>query len=141
MSTRKPKTIVDPARRRFLQQSFVGAGWMMAGGMLTQCGSSSGGGGSTPMSNIGALGPLQDPDENGVRLPEGFTSRVIAKSGELVGNSGYEWHSAPDGGAVFTTNDGGWVYVSNSETIAPVALSYARNIGPPLARPGTANSP
>lgn len=118
MSTRKPKAIVDPARRRFLQQSFVGAGWMMAGGMLTQCSSSSGGGGSTPMSNIGALGPLQDPDENGVRLPEGFTSRVIAKSGELVGNSGYEWHSAPDGGAVFTTDDGGWVYVSNSETIA-----------------------
>jgi hypothetical protein len=114
MSSNKRVTIIDPTRRRFLQQSFVGAGWVMAGGMLTRCSD----GGSTPMSNLGALGPLQDPDENGIRLPVGFTSRVIAKSGEPVGDSGYQWHSAPDGGAVFTTDDGGWIYVSNSETFA-----------------------
>ncbi len=29
--------------------------------------------------------------------------------------SGYNWHSAPDGGATFATPDGGWIYVSNSE--------------------------
>ncbi|MGB5697068.1 MAG: alkaline phosphatase PhoX [Polyangiales bacterium] len=38
----------------------------------------------------------------------------------VVGSSGYLWHNAPDGGAVFTTDDGGWIYVSNSETAAGV---------------------
>ncbi|MBW2225258.1 MAG: DUF839 domain-containing protein [Deltaproteobacteria bacterium] len=85
---------------------------MMAGTALSRCNS---GGGAT-MSNIANLGPLQDPDENGLRLPEGFTSRIIGRSGRAVGDSGYLWHNAPDGGAVFTTDDGGWIYVSNSET-------------------------
>lgn len=30
-------------------------------------------------------------------------------------STGYVWHNAPDGGAVFATADGGWIYVSNSE--------------------------
>ncbi len=93
----------------------MGAGWVMAGGVLSRCSSDDS---SPPTSNIGALGPLQDPDENNIRLPEGFSSRVVARSGATVGASGYVWHSAPDGGAVFTTDDGGWVYVSNSETFA-----------------------
>lgn len=67
------------------------------------------------MSNIGALGPLGDPDENGLRLPEGFTSRVVGRSGSEVAGTGYVWHPAPDGGAVFAASDGGWVYVSNAE--------------------------
>jgi secreted PhoX family phosphatase len=94
-------------------------GWIMAGGTLSRCSSSDGSGGST-MSNIANLGPLQDPDENGLRLPVGFSSRIIARSGTELGSSGYIWHNAPDGGAVFGTGDGGWIYVSNSET--PAAL-------------------
>ncbi|MFW5920399.1 MAG: alkaline phosphatase PhoX [Polyangiales bacterium] len=66
-------------------------------------------------SLIADIGPLGDPDENGVRLPEGFTSRVIARGGEVVPGSGYEWHLAADGGAVFATEDGGWIYACNSE--------------------------
>ncbi|WP_163863306.1 alkaline phosphatase PhoX [Myxococcus eversor] len=54
-------------------------------------------------------------DVNGLRLPAGFTSRIVARSGQSVGNSGYVWHPAPDGGACFARPDGGWVYVSNSE--------------------------
>jgi secreted PhoX family phosphatase len=122
---------VDPARREFLRKSFAGVGWMIVGNSLSQCGSSgdgmggsggmggmggSGGSGVPTMSNIANLGPLQDPDENGLRLPVGFTSRVIARSGMEVGSSGYVWHNAPDGGGVLTTGDGGWVYVSNSES-------------------------
>jgi uncharacterized protein len=61
------------------------------------------------------FGPLQAPDANGVRLPAGFTSRVVATSGRPVGMTGYTWHAAPDGGACFALDDGGWVYVSNSE--------------------------
>ncbi len=63
----------------------------------------------------GPYGPLGEPDEHGIRLPAGFSSRVLATSGSLVGATGYLWHPAPDGGATFATPSGGWAYVSNSE--------------------------
>ena len=69
----------------------------------------------TLRSLIGDIGDLGDPDANDVRLPPGFTSRIIARSGEVVAPSSHEWHNAPDGGATFMTEDGGWIYVSNSE--------------------------
>src|SRR5262245_41539449 len=55
------------------------------------------------------------PDANGVRLPKGFTSRILARSGEPVPGTRYPWHMAPDGGACFPMADGGWAYTSNSE--------------------------
>ena len=33
-----------------------------------------------------------------------------------MGGTGYRWHEASDGMATFSTDDGGWVLVSNSET-------------------------
>jgi secreted PhoX family phosphatase len=55
-------------------------------------------------------------DANGVRLPAGFSSRIVARSGSIpCKGSSYAWHAAPDGGACFATQDGGWIYVSNSE--------------------------
>ena len=60
-------------------------------------------------------GALQPADGRGIRLPAGFTSRVLARSGQLVPGTSYRWHDAPDGGAVFPTSSGGWIYVSNSE--------------------------
>ena len=62
---------------------------------------------------LGSIGDLQAPDKNGVRLPKGFSSRIIARSGHNY--FGYDWHAAPDGGATFATDDGGWIYVSNNE--------------------------
>ena len=62
-----------------------------------------------------SIGPLGPADENGVRLPAGFTSRIVARSGLPVGLSDYKWHVFPDGGATFPTHDGGWIYVSNCE--------------------------
>ena len=62
-----------------------------------------------------AYGPLRDPDPNGVRLPAGFWSRIVARSGDPIGPGGYVWHRWPDGASVFAQPDGGWVYVSNSE--------------------------
>ncbi|MBQ0927038.1 alkaline phosphatase PhoX [Saccharopolyspora endophytica] len=59
-------------------------------------------------------GALQAADANGIELPAGFTSRVIARSTDTVPNTGYAWHSAPDGGACFADGTG-WIYVSNSE--------------------------
>lgn len=66
-------------------------------------------------SNLDNLGPLMGPDSNGLLLPAGFSSRVVGRSGEKVQNSDYSWHGAPDGGACFSGDDGGWIYVSNSE--------------------------
>ena len=65
---------------------------------------------------IQPFGPLGGQDPNGIRLPSGFEARIVARSGEtpLLG-TGYDWHAAPDGGATFATQDGGWIYVSNSE--------------------------
>jgi len=113
MSNQLVQIMFDPTRREFLRKSFVGMGWVLAGGTLSRCGD--GDGGSPTMSNLANLGPLQDPDENGLRLPVGFSSRVVARSGMPVGRSGYLWHNAPDGAALFTTDDGGWIYVSNAE--------------------------
>lgn len=83
--------------------------------------SGAGGAGGAPpepvptFPDLAAIGPLGEPNADGLRLPEGFTARVVARSGEPVGGSGYIWHGAPDGGAVFGQEDGGWIYVSNAE--------------------------
>ncbi len=66
-------------------------------------------------SLIADIGELGDADANGVRLAPGFTSRIIARSEEIVAGTDHEWHHFPDGGAVFATEDGGWIYTSNSE--------------------------
>ncbi|WP_329470729.1 PhoX family protein [Streptomyces sp. NBC_01723] len=62
----------------------------------------------------GPYGALGSPDANGLRLPAGFTSRVIARSGQKVPGTSYTWHGAPDGGACYPDGSG-WIYVSNSE--------------------------
>ncbi|MEU6688497.1 alkaline phosphatase PhoX [Streptomyces sp. NPDC046832] len=62
----------------------------------------------------GPYGALGSPDANGIRLPGGFTSRVVARSGQRVGTTTYTWHNAPDGGACYADGSG-WIYVSNSE--------------------------
>jgi hypothetical protein len=67
-------------------------------------------------------GPLADqPDENGLQLPEGFTSRIVAIAGEPVGDTGFVWPAFPDGAACFATDDGGWIHTVNSEVTAVFA--------------------
>ncbi|USD41357.1 DUF839 domain-containing protein [Vibrio sp. SCSIO 43135] len=62
------------------------------------------------------LPELLPPDNNGVMLLSGFSSRIVAKSGEMPSNnSSYVWHKSPDGGAIFPTYNNDWIYVSNSE--------------------------
>ncbi|NND75578.1 MAG: DUF839 domain-containing protein [Ilumatobacter sp.] len=60
-------------------------------------------------------GPLLPPDDNGIELPDGFTSRVIATTGRPVAGTSHIWHSAPDGGGCVDDPRGGWVYTSNAE--------------------------
>jgi uncharacterized protein len=75
-------------------------------------------------------GPLGAPDANGLMLPPGFTSREIARGLSQV--AGYPWPIFPDGQATFGTADGGWILVTNSESLAPVgagtsAIRFAPN--------------
>jgi secreted PhoX family phosphatase len=70
---------------------------------------------ATVMAGPGAYGDLRAADVNGLQLPVGFTSRLVARTGATVSGTGYRWHAAPDGGACFAVAGGGWVYVSNSE--------------------------
>jgi len=106
-------------RREFLRSGLLGMGVLATSSMLSRCRE------TTPVNaerreihlgeRMAQLGPLRPPDENGVRLPEGFSSRILARSShEPVAGCGYLWHAAPDGAAVFAVDDG-WIYVSNSE--------------------------
>jgi WD40 repeat protein len=104
--------MVDLVKRRFLKQSLSGLSvcgvatvWDSA--LLAGC---------SKQNNFG----LQTADSNGLRLPAGFSSRIIANSGQaVISGRDFIWHAAPDGGACFAIDSGsyrgGWIYVSNSE--------------------------
>jgi len=100
--------MVDLSKRGFLKHglcglSVYGTGAVWSNALLGGC------------SNQQSYA-LLDADENDVRLPAGFSSRIIARSSEpVISGQGYQWHAAPDGGACFSREDGGWIYVSNSE--------------------------
>ncbi len=64
----------------------------------------------------GPYGPLQAADANGIMLPKGFSSRVIAQGRVPVSGTTYTWHDFSDGAATYATPDGGWIFVNNSET-------------------------
>ena len=103
-------------RRKFLSMGLTGMSLFAAGGLSRYQQASASDGGLAPFYSLNNIGALLTADENGVMLPPGFRSRVVARSGEApAGLPGYTWHSAPDGGACFATDDGGWVYTSNSE--------------------------
>lgn len=116
--------IAPVSRREFLRRAFLSAGAVSSPAMLSSClgtssipgGGSSVGGGDAAASRLANIGPLQAADANGLSLPAGFSSRVVAVSGEapVLGGT-YIWHTFPDGGATYSTDDGGWIYTSNSE--------------------------
>ncbi|NQZ96207.1 MAG: DUF839 domain-containing protein [Myxococcales bacterium] len=106
----------ERSRRQLLREGLAGFGMLLAAPIVSGCGSRDIQFLSDVISNIPNLGSLQGPDANGLMLPPGFTSRVVARTNEPpVASSTYVWHRSPDGAAVFETSDGGWVYVSNAE--------------------------
>jgi secreted PhoX family phosphatase len=97
-------------RRAFLRLSVLGTGAIAFSGSLWQ-----GAAMAAPAQNApGPYGPLQAANAHGIQLPAGFTSQIVARSGQAVAGTSYVWHSAPDGGACFADGTG-WIYVSNSE--------------------------
>lgn len=83
------------------------------------------------------VGPLEAPDIHGVRSPAGFTSRVVAINNELPQPNGMSasgpvpggvgnrpWHIFPDGAGVVPRENGGWIYISNSEVPGVGSLGF-----------------
>jgi secreted PhoX family phosphatase len=97
-------------RRRFLQAGVFTAGGTASLPLLAQAAGAQTAG-TSPYGSIEG----REPDENGLLLPEGFTSRIVAVSGDAVGSSSYEWHLFPDGAATFDDGEGGWYHTVNSE--------------------------
>ena len=124
-NTLPTETPRDPRRRRFLQQSLVGAGILAGGVSLWGCGAPR----ATAADSALEPAKLADAARNRVRvrvgdtevwIPKGTHIREVARSGQRpVSNSAYRWHPVPDGGATFATPDNGWIYVSNSEVREP----------------------
>jgi secreted PhoX family phosphatase len=114
-----------PTRRDLLRLGGASGVVLATSGWLTACVGSTGpsptpsvpsattGVGPGPFAGYGALSAA---DANGLRLPAGFSSRVVATSGESVAGTGYTWPANPDGGATFPVDVGGWIYVANAET-------------------------
>jgi len=84
---------------------------------------------SAKRGSVSGYGPRRAPNEHGLRLPEGFRSRVVARGDERVAGTGYDWHLASDGMATFPVDGGGWILVSNSETLdgGASAIRFARD--------------
>lgn len=116
MSSR-PLLPADWSRRDFLAHALQGAAAVAAVPSLAANAA------AAPVSRFASIGGLRAPDINGLRLPAGFSSRVVAVSGQFVEGTLHPWHAAPDGGAVYPMADGGWVYASNSEV--PLGLGGA----------------
>lgn len=118
-----------------MQTLFLTAGAMASPALLTACtgtgsrevltGSLQGDGAMLPLrpGPLYDIGPLVESGVDQALIPEGFSIRRVAAhlsnpvTGlfDPLGASGYVWHQAPDGGAVFPHEDGGWAYVCNSE--------------------------
>jgi hypothetical protein len=99
-------------RREFIASGALAAGALLSPAFLRHALAAPATAGESP------YGPLQPPDGNGIMLPPGFSSREIARGFEAVAGTAYPWHVYSDGGAVFAADDGGWILVSNSESIA-----------------------
>lgn len=106
-------------RRRFLQHSFMGLGAFVGNSLLLPSIAN-----SSPLT-LDSIGDLQAPDKNGVRLPKGFSSRIVARSGHDY--FGYDWHSAPDGGATFANYDDGR---TSGEPSGSMSVTYTSESSP-----------
>ncbi|HIF51117.1 MAG TPA: DUF839 domain-containing protein [Thiotrichaceae bacterium] len=91
------------SRRRFIQYAMLGLSHLLMPRVgFTQA--------TTIIKNL-----VLDKTHN-IAIPEGSSIRIVAQSSRaVISNKPFIWHNAPDGGACFSTDDDGWIYVSNSE--------------------------
>jgi secreted PhoX family phosphatase len=118
-------------RREFITASLVGAGTLAFGPAFWREALA----GTPAQPGPGPYGPLQPPDQNGIMLPAGFKSRVIAQGGRPVPGTSYVWHIFSDGQATFASDEGGFILVANSENPPDLGAEV-----PPGAGPGGASA-
>lgn len=126
------------SRREVLRRLFLSAGALGSARLLTACDDNNaaatpGVPGGTPPVAGGAgrfanIGPLSDtPDALGFRLPTsppGFSVKIVAESLQPpLTSKPFLWPIFPDGSGVIATDDGGWIYVVNSEVPGVGTLS------------------
>lgn len=115
-------------RREFIASGALAAGALLAPGGLREALATPARAGASP------YGPLGGPDANGLMLPQGFRSRQIARGLQTVPTvpaSSYMFPVFPDGQATYRTGDGGWILVTNSESLsASGAGTSAVRFGP-----------
>lgn len=100
--------------RQILRRGLFGClEFVLFGGLIAVAAGSA----TNAASGAGAdgFGPLLPPNELGLQLPPGLSSRIVAISNQVVAGTNHVWHRDPEGGAVSATQDGGWIYVSNAE--------------------------
>src|SRR5918999_5140768 len=90
---------MSPPRRQLLGTGLAGAAALALGPSFWQSALA-----ARRRASASAYGALQAADANGLMLPPGFSSRLIARANEPV--AGYPWHIFSDGQATFPTADG-----------------------------------
>lgn len=121
----------DLKRRHLLRQGLFAAGVLAVGPDLWGANTQGSPRSAAPLamprriSNIPNLAgtlhevTVENDPQTRMLVPRGFSVRQVARTGERpLPDSDYIWHQDPDGGATFPMDDGGWVYVSNSEVKA-----------------------
>jgi len=95
--------------------------------------------GGTALSNnqfrFRNIGPLGEPDANGVRTAAGFSTRVVAINSLPPAAGATPWHIFNDGGGVVPREDGGWIYCSNSEVPGVGTIGFQVPQLAPLTNP------
>ncbi len=116
----------DPLyRRREVVGAGVGAAVALGFGAAFWRGAFDGDGDAAPPTG-GSYGALGEVDASGVRVPDGFEARLVARGEEVVAGTDYAWHLASDGAATFSADDDGWILVSNSEGLEGGGVSAIR---------------
>ena len=101
------------SRRSFLRSTLVSLA-VLSTGSLSACRSNNETAPSSSNSLLDNIGPLLAPDENGIMLPEGFTSRIIARSGQAPQpGSSYVWHDDSEVTGSAFSPDGKRLYFSS----------------------------
>ena len=93
-------------RRAFLGRMLAVAGTAYVGPSFLRPSAA----GAAVIAGTGPYGTLEAADANGLQLPAGFTSRVIATAGQQVAATGYAWHGGSGRGSVLP-GPGWWLGV------------------------------
>lgn len=94
------------SRRQFLQYAMLGLSSMAIPSLVK----------ADKHNTIGLIKETWLDKNLNIEIPKGSVIRQVAQSSlPVINGKKFLWHSAPDGGACFATEDNGWIYVSNSE--------------------------